>query len=90
MQAAAPPKVASAPPRLCTFRRGLVHGWGENQGREALLPLSGPDGLVACQNQGDGLAGSDGLSWLSLLPDLAAPLASAQLGWEQLMPHQRP
>ena len=58
MQAAAPPKVAIGPPRLCTFRCGPLDGWGEKQGYEALLPLSGPDGLVACQHQGDGLAGS--------------------------------
>ena len=82
--------MASAPPRLCTFRRGPLDGSGEKQGREALLPLSGPDGLVACQHQGDGLAGSDGLPWLPLLPALAGELAPAQLGWEQLMPHQRP
>ena len=79
MEAAAPPKVASAPPRLCTFRRGPLSCWGENPGCEALLPLSGPDGLVACQHQGDGLAGSDGLPWLSVLPALAAHLAPAQL-----------
>ena len=79
MQAAASPTVASAPPRLCTFRRGPLDGWGVIPGREAGLPLSGPDGLVACQHQGDGLAGSDGLPWLSVLPALAAHLAPAQL-----------
>ena len=79
MEAAAPPKVASAPPRLSTFRRGPVGGLAENPGRGGELPLSGPDGLVACQHQGEGLAGSDGLPWLSLLPALARHLALAQL-----------
>ena len=79
MDVAAPPTVASAPPRLCTFRRGPLDGWGEIPGREAGLPLSGPDGLVACQHQGDGLAGSGDWSQLPRLTALAVHLAPAQL-----------
>ena len=79
MQAAAPPKVASAPPRLCIFRHGPLDGWGEKQGCEALLPLSGPDGLVACQHQGDELAGCGALSPLFPLPALAGELVQARL-----------
>ena len=88
MDAAAPPKVASAPPRLCIFRRGPLHGWGEKQVRGGGLPLSGPDGLVACQHQGDGLAGSGDWSQQPRLTALAVALVHLEYGLLKL--HQRP